>query len=55
MEITENSMKMDFNAVLIVFKYDNPLPILQDFVYITVISQITTISVLYKDQDEKVR
>ena len=28
----ENKIKIDFNAVLIVFKYETPLPMLYDFV-----------------------
>ena len=55
MATTENKIKIDFNANLAVFKYDTPLPILQDFVYNTVISQRNTISVLYKDQEENVK
>ena len=31
-EITENRIKIDFKAVLIVFRYETPLPILYDLV-----------------------
>ena len=55
MATTENKIKIDFKANLMVFKYDTPLPILQDFVYITIISQIITIRVLYEDQEENVK